>query len=410
MPSADYMDLPFDLAIRYFQNKINLPTEKWDDLWKGMHARAFTVAGAMKEDILSDLRGAVDKAISQGTTLAEFRKDFDAIVSKHGWAYTGGRKWRTATIFNTNLSVAYASGHYEAMQEVKDTRPYWMYRPSSSREPRADHRGWYYTVLPADDPWWDTHYPPNDWGCKCGVTNHSGREIERMKKTHPIRETAPDDGTYTWKDKAGNMHDIPDGIGPGWDYNPGQAAWGKKLQQDVMDTYSKMKRKTWEILTPDNYVSYGRPSTIPLDRPQAKMGPQLTSKEEVARALEKVIGGEEVVMETNKGPIRQRILMNASVVAEHIPVNRSQIIPLIPEVLSDPYEVWYAFERHKGRGQVVMRTKYIKAFEISGKGKGILLVLNVRKGVLEGYTVMPMKYGNKLNKRRTGILAWHREN
>ncbi len=41
---------------------------------------------------LADFRAAVDKAISQGTTLAEFRKDFDTIVAKYGWSYNGSRK------------------------------------------------------------------------------------------------------------------------------------------------------------------------------------------------------------------------------------------------------------------------------------------------------------------------------
>ena len=34
---------------------------------------------------------------------------------------------------------------------------------------RADHIPFYNLMLPADDPFWDTHYPPNGWGCKCSA-------------------------------------------------------------------------------------------------------------------------------------------------------------------------------------------------------------------------------------------------
>ena len=53
-------------AVAYFRQKINLPTKRWDDLEGAMHTRAFVVAGAMREDILSDFRNAVDAAIEKG--------------------------------------------------------------------------------------------------------------------------------------------------------------------------------------------------------------------------------------------------------------------------------------------------------------------------------------------------------
>ena len=84
-PSAEYMSLPFDEAIAYFRQKINMPTRTWKDLWQEMHSRAFSVAGAMKTDFIADLREAVDKGIAEGTTLREFRKDFDDIIQRHGW-------------------------------------------------------------------------------------------------------------------------------------------------------------------------------------------------------------------------------------------------------------------------------------------------------------------------------------
>ena len=169
MPSnAEYLNLPFSEAIKYFLAKLNFPTRTWKDIWKEMHARAFVVAGAMKEDLIQDLRTAVEKGITDGTTLTEFRKDFDGIIDKFGWAYRGGRAWRTAVIFNTNLSTAYAVGHYRQMMDpdVLEARPYFRYVGSCAANPRPEHQKWTNLVLPADDPFWDTHFPPNGWGCK----------------------------------------------------------------------------------------------------------------------------------------------------------------------------------------------------------------------------------------------------
>ena len=106
-------DLPFQEQIDFFRAKINMPTEAWDDIWQAAHDRAFVVAGAMKADLLDDLRQAVDKAITTGTTLETFRNDFREIVGKHGWqgwtgeGTPGGFAWRTKVIYETNLRSSY---------------------------------------------------------------------------------------------------------------------------------------------------------------------------------------------------------------------------------------------------------------------------------------------------------------
>lgn len=47
--AAKYLSLPFDQAISYFRQKINLATEAWDEIWGEMHTRAFVVAGATQD-------------------------------------------------------------------------------------------------------------------------------------------------------------------------------------------------------------------------------------------------------------------------------------------------------------------------------------------------------------------------
>ena len=231
--SEEYVVLPFLLAIEFFQQKLNMPTETWREIWKEMHGRAFSVAGAIKTDLIEDLRVAVNKGIEDGTTIDEFRNDFDQIVSAHGWKYRGGREWRTAVIFNTNLSVAYSRGHYQQSIDpaVKSVRPYFRYVPSYSANRREEHKKWYNIILPVDDPFWNTHYPPNGWGCKCGIVSHSKREVARLTKEEasgpfPVKQKAPKMEHYKWTNKkTGEIHNIPVGIDPGWDYHVGKSGF-----------------------------------------------------------------------------------------------------------------------------------------------------------------------------------------
>ena len=231
--STEFVSLPFTEAIAFFLQKINMPAESWSTIWKELHGRAFSVAGAMKADLIEDLRQAVSKGVEDGTTLEEFRDDFDKVISDNGWKYKGGREWRTAIIFNTNLSVSYSQGHYQQSNDpaVLSVRPYFRYVPSYSENRREEHKKWYNIILPADDPFWETHYPPNGWGCHCGIVSHSEREVARMTREQaggpfPVQRKAPKIEKYDWtNEKTGQTHSIPVGIDPGWTYHVGKSGF-----------------------------------------------------------------------------------------------------------------------------------------------------------------------------------------
>lgn len=219
--AVNYGSLPFAEAIEFFRHKLNLPTQRWDDLLGAAHDRAFVVAGAMQADLLADLRGAVDQAIAQGTTIETFRKDFKRIVAERGWTgWTGegtkaGEAWRTRVIYDTNLFTSYSAGRYRQMKEVADLRPYWRYRHSpASVEPRPQHVAWDGIILRHDDPWWATHTPPGGFGCKCYVETLAERDLQKQGLT----VTDPAKIPFNGKDpKTG----LPLGIDKGWDYQPG---------------------------------------------------------------------------------------------------------------------------------------------------------------------------------------------
>lgn len=254
-------DQPFQEQVDFFRQKLNLPTEAWDDIWQEAHDRAFVVAGAMKADLLDDLRQAVDKAISQGTSLETFRKDFAAIVGKHGWqgwtgeGTPGGFAWRTRVIYETNLRSSYAAGRWEQLNDpgLAKLMPYWRYVHNESvLHPRPLHQAWGASrlTLPRDHPFWKTHFPPNGWGCRCRVT----------------AVPAPRKGDAT-EPPAG--WDIPDdtgklpGIDKGWAYAPGANVQGELEQlvkskakslpppiaKDFSEDMAKVGKRYWDAKT-----------------------------------------------------------------------------------------------------------------------------------------------------------------
>ena len=218
------IDLPFTEAIDFFKQKIRVPTEHWTDLWETAHSHGFMVAGAASDDLLADFQKEIAKALETGTTLAEFRTAFDDIVEKHGWAYNGTPGWRSQIIYETNLMTAYSAGRYAQLTDPDVTAhfPYWTYRHSGSRHPRLEHLAWNGLTLKADDPFWSSHYPPNGWRCGCRVAATSEASLGRMGKDGP--DKAPPIETVPWRNpNTGAVHQVPNGIDPGFAYNPGKA-------------------------------------------------------------------------------------------------------------------------------------------------------------------------------------------
>lgn len=218
--------VPFREAIDFFRAKLSVPTAAWTDLWQDQHAIGFMVAGASTADLVAELRAAVDKGIAEGTTQAEFRRDFDAIVARHGWSYNGSPGWRSRVIFQTNLRTAYAAGKWQQAEALKETRPFLRYSAVMDQRTRPLHRDWHGTILPVGDEWWRTHYPPNGWNCRCTVLSLSQRDLDR--RGWKVSERPPG-GTREVDVPGRGRVEVPEGIDPGFGYNVGVAAQAARL-------------------------------------------------------------------------------------------------------------------------------------------------------------------------------------
>ncbi|WP_330925253.1 phage minor head protein [Candidatus Sororendozoicomonas aggregata] len=254
-PGFAFPSEPAPEVLDYFNRKKLKPSFSWMDVWKQEHQSVFTVAKAMQLDILQDLLSGVLTAIREGQTLQQFRQQLTPLLQKKGWwgvkemtnpnnkkkqlAQLGSPR-RLRVIYETNLRTAHAAGQWHRVQRTKKTHPYLRYELGPSKEHRKEHVQWQGLTLPVDDPFWDTHYPQNGWGCKCRVRQVSTREYQRTRGKSPNR--APEIKRNEWINKrTGEIQKVPEGIDPGWDYNPGKRRLNA-LEQRVIQQEQQLRQ------------------------------------------------------------------------------------------------------------------------------------------------------------------------
>lgn len=238
---ADYTDKPGysfspgppPEASRYLANKGLRPSFGWADVEPEEHAVAFTAAKAMQVDVLTAIREEVQRALDDGVPFAQFQRELRPRLQELGWwgvkdmtdPETGevlpvqlGSPRRLRTIYRANLRTARAAGQWERIERTRDALPFLEYRLGPSERHRQHHVDKSGLVLPADDPFWDSWFPPNGWNCRCWV-----RQL-----TRPAAEAAGIDEAPRIPDRevqnrrTGEVRRVPVGIDPGWDRNPGK--------------------------------------------------------------------------------------------------------------------------------------------------------------------------------------------
>jgi SPP1 gp7 family putative phage head morphogenesis protein len=259
MPEAVPFSLPFDEATAFFQQKgFRISPASWRDVWQQEHARAFTVARVTAMDVLQDIKAEVDKALSTGVSLDEFKKNLIPMLERKGWWAKEGeaakalmpdgtirkrlQPWRLETIWRTNIQTSYATGRYQQQMEVAAHRPYWQYKAIMDSRTRPAHAAMNGKVYRHDDPVWKTWYPPNGFGCRCYIKTLSDHDLH-------ARGLRPDT-------------EPPDGFQPdeGWRYNVGEAGvdsgWSPRLGQYPALVKQQFLDELLDHTCPDDWADF----------------------------------------------------------------------------------------------------------------------------------------------------------
>lgn len=159
------------------ERQVPLPDEAFRDAF--LHSAdvfsAFRVH-KMQRDIAAQM-------IDENGQLKPFRK-FVKDVSPY--IEHRNRAW-LQTEYNTAILRAQNAAEWKQFQNEKDVYPNLEWIPSTSPNPGADHRVFWGTVLPVDDPFWDEHKPGDRWNCKCEL-----RQTDKQSTPAPVSDGRSD--------------------------------------------------------------------------------------------------------------------------------------------------------------------------------------------------------------------------
>lgn len=414
-----FKPLPPKESVDYFRKKGYKIGFDWRDVEKREHAVAFTVAKALRNDILQDIRSGVDKTIADGITFDQFSKDLSPVLQEKGWwgkkrltdPKTGEEKLvqlgsprRLKIIYDTNLRTAHAAGAWERIQRVKQRRPYLRYIGSVAENPREQHKKFYDIILPVDHPFWRRFYPPNGWRCQCSVQQLSERDLERLGLSPTKDSDLPKIKERTVLNKrTGELTKVPEGIDFGFDHNVGE---------------SRMRSVTPPPVNKPLNVPYsGDPAKVlmPPSRsaPKDIILPDGLSEEEYVDRFLKEFGGKKGAPVVFTDVVGEQILISDDLFKNpkgKLKVTkrmRHRHLLLLAKTIKDPDEIWWTWEEYpKGRHTLLRR--YMARFQIEGDDNAGFVLFDISKDGWTGVTAMKPDKGKYIEDQRKGALIYRK--
>lgn len=158
--------------VDYFKSKGVKISKDWKDTFKLVQNHIFTVSGAMKMDILIDFKDMIEKAIAEGLSQSDFKKQLRERFEEKGWlSKTENKKlvesFRLDTIYRTNLQSAFMDGRWAGHNLNIDLAPYVINSSVLDRSTTKNCKALDKKVFRIDDKYFSQHLrPPGHYNCR----------------------------------------------------------------------------------------------------------------------------------------------------------------------------------------------------------------------------------------------------
>lgn len=176
---------PHEEAAATVASKPVVAREVFDQLLPELRARAFTVAGVEGANTVQRIKDEITD-FTRGQTADGEARTWDqakaAIVQTLDDAnFSPAAAERRATILlRTHAFQAYQSANWKVAQADADTT-HLQYLATEDSHVRDSHLALNGLVFPKGDVFWNGHYPPWEWGCRCRVRPINPDQLAEQK-------------------------------------------------------------------------------------------------------------------------------------------------------------------------------------------------------------------------------------
>jgi SPP1 gp7 family putative phage head morphogenesis protein len=191
---------PFGEASDFLKSKPVVSRRVFEQLLPELKARAFLISGIEVANVLQSVRDRIAD-IPLGADWDEVKKDVindisPFLVDENATAEERakqalGASARAELLLRLHGFQAYQAANYDVMKRQEDVFPYWQYLTMEDEKVRPAHAALDGVVLPSNHPFWNDHYPPWDWGCRCQVVPLSHDDVAEIHAADA--EKAPDE-------------------------------------------------------------------------------------------------------------------------------------------------------------------------------------------------------------------------
>lgn len=169
---------PHEEAAALIRNKPVVSKEVFNGLLPELKARAFVITGVEAFDVMQDVKDLL-ATLPAGGDWRDIKGQIEEEISP--WFSPVGANRRAEILLRTHGFQAYAAANYRTLEESKDIFPFRQYVSSEDARVRPSHAALHEKILPADSPFWLTHTPPWEWGCRCDVIGLGEEEALQIR-------------------------------------------------------------------------------------------------------------------------------------------------------------------------------------------------------------------------------------
>ena len=198
-----------------------------DEFLKALRESVDVFSAFRTHRMQNDIAAQLTDEKGQLKPFSRFAKDVQPYVRHKN------RAW-LRTEYDTAVLRAHQAADWQQFEAEKDVLPNLEWIPSTSPTPGADHRVFWGTVLPVDDPFWKEHRPGDRWNCKCelratdkdctarpsgtakdnpqsGLENNPGKDGQLFSDKHPYYPDSCASCPYSGNKLMALLHDLAGG-------------------------------------------------------------------------------------------------------------------------------------------------------------------------------------------------------